>query len=317
MLMYEQLAVDKLNNQLIIELQKDSRQSNRRLAATLGVVEDTVKRRIDHLLSSGNIQLTVLPELKRLGFPVRVFFLLDVEPAKLEQIAEKLCKISCLRFVGRCVGFARLNIRGDFESMESTVDFTANKLGKISGINTIETRIEFEEIKKQYLSLYVTPTFNSSSVTQSKFNLSQTDTQIILQLQRNSRAPLKEIATSVELSEATVHRRIKELVQAGIIKFTAIPNPSMFGYGSGCAVHIQTRPNDIRTVARQVIQYPNVAYVGITSGPNQITATVFAPSVEALSIFVKQEIEKNAGVVRVAAITFLEVLKQRYSWLEA
>jgi Lrp/AsnC family transcriptional regulator for asnA, asnC and gidA len=314
--MFEDLPGDKLNHQLIIELQKDSRQSNRRLAANLGVVEDTIKRRIEQLVASGNLRLTVLPELKKLNFPIRVVFTLDVKHEKLDKIAERLCKLPSLRFVGRCIGFSRIIIRGDFASRESMVDFTVEELGIIEGITSIDTRIEYEEIKKQYLSLDGTQNADKSTSQMESFSISNTDRHIILILQNNARAPLKEIAAEIDLSEATVHRRIKELVSAGIIRFTAIPNPSIFGCSSGCAVYIQTTPGKIRAVARQVIQYPNIAYVGITSGPYQISATVFAASVEALSAFVKQEIEKIDGVVRIAAITFIEAFKQRYTWLD-
>jgi Lrp/AsnC family transcriptional regulator, regulator for asnA, asnC and gidA len=139
-----------LDHRIIIELQDDPRQSNKRLAMTLGIAEATVRRRIENMISSGNLMLTALPNLKMFGFPTHVYIVLRSERSKFNDVGEQICQIPNLRFVSHCIGGADFFIRGDFPSVDALSDFVVNDLGMIKGILKIETMLEYKQFKRTH-----------------------------------------------------------------------------------------------------------------------------------------------------------------------
>ena len=129
--------MDILDRRIIALLQKDPRQSNRRLAQYLNIDEHTIKKRIENLVSSGTVILTVLPNLKQLGYSFRVFMLLDVDHSKFEEVGKQLCQMPEIGFVGYCIGFTKFYVRGDFTSTHSLSQFSREKLGGVQGIKCI------------------------------------------------------------------------------------------------------------------------------------------------------------------------------------
>jgi Lrp/AsnC family transcriptional regulator for asnA, asnC and gidA len=303
--------MNELDRALIKELQKDPRQTNKHLAVSLGITENTARRRIDHLVSSGNLIFTVLPDLRKLGFPIRAYIFLHVDHLKIGEVSEQLCKIPCLRFVSHCIGFADLYARGDFSSLESMSDFILDNLGKINGISRVETKLVCKELRREYSYIMTTPpefqTINSV--------IEQVDVNLIRQLQKNARSTLKELAQQTRLSDATVHRHIKELVYSGIIAFRAIPSERIIGYSAESFISIQTELDKTHTVAEEMKKYPQVRYLGYISGPIQLLAGIHASSTENLSEFVTKELIKIKGIIGIETISFLKVLKQTFTWI--
>jgi len=304
-----------LDRKIIIELQNDPRQSNKRLATALGIAEATVRRRIDNLISSENLILTALPNLKMFGFPIHVYIILRSERSKFQEVGEQICQIPSLRFVSHCIGGADFFIRGDFPSVETMSDFIVNDLGTIKGISQIETMLEYKQFKRTHDRLGISQLTKTSSSDVIDIIINESDYQLIRQLQKNARATLKEIATHVGVSEATIHRRIKELVNSGAIEFTAIPDESKDTYILHTIISLRIELTMIPQVAEAITQYSQVNYVGLVSGPNQLMVGIHAESAEELLSFVTQEISKIKGIISLESLTLLKVLKQKYTWL--
>ena len=60
--------MDRLDHDLMVELQKDGRQSYTHLADLLNVSEATVRNRFNRLLSHGIIKIKAAPNLQALGY---------------------------------------------------------------------------------------------------------------------------------------------------------------------------------------------------------------------------------------------------------
>jgi Lrp/AsnC family transcriptional regulator for asnA, asnC and gidA len=307
--------MDELDRSIIIELQKDPRQSNRRLAQSLDIDEHTVRRRIENLILSRSTILTVLPNLKMLGYPIRVYMLLEVEPPRIDEISKQLCQMSQFGFVSHCIGFAKFYVRGDFTSLEFMVKFTNDVLGKIPGIVSVETMIECQKLKNTYYHHRMTQPVQPVVQQLEGLCLNKIDRSLITQLQKNARAPLKELAQIVGVSQMTIHRRIKDLVNTRTIEYVAIPNIEDIGYSTISYARLQVKPDMITEVAKSISNYSQTHYVGVISGPTQILVGMFALSPQVISEFVISELSKIDGIVKIESFAFFQVLKQSFTWI--
>ena len=92
------------------------------------------------------------------------------------------------------------------------------------------------------------------------------DKKIIEMLQTNGRSPNARIAREVGVSEGTVRRRLRRLVQDEIIRVVAVPDPEKMGFNTVALVGIQADPDKIDDVARMLAQLDETQYVSLTTG---------------------------------------------------
>jgi Lrp/AsnC family transcriptional regulator, regulator for asnA, asnC and gidA len=306
--------MDSLNRDIIIELQKNPRISARKLALSLSVNTHTVKKRIENLISSNSIVLTALPDLKRLGYPIRAFFLLEVDQIKIDELEKQLCHLSQIHFISNCVGFNKFWLRGDFATIDSVKDFIKKDLGKIQGINRTETIIELERLKYTYCyDQFADKTY--VSLPHSKdYGLSEIDYLLIKELQKNARVPLKELSHTVGMSQMTVHQHIRRLLSSKIIELTAIINISDFGYQNSHA-RIEVKPDMIEEVAASCVKFPQIITAIITSGPTNLLVIMNGDSKEIIPDFVTRELSKINGIIRIEFFAFYKMVKNNFTWL--
>ena len=316
--------MDELDHRLIYELQPDPRKSISRLAKSLGITEATVSRRIERLLSSGELFITALPDLKTFGYITSAYILLRTSPSsRSSEIAQYLCQSPSLWYISTCEGWADIFLRGDFTSNENLADFITDYLGKIPGISGIETLVELKPIKKRTFGIekrtFGIEKRDVTGTVEKKLNdviFDEIDHHIILELQKDSRTPLKKLADDVGLSKPTVYKRIKNLVLSGAIDLTAIPNTVEVNFPVACLLGVEAELPQIKEVAKSISQYTQVVTVGLYSGPKQILASIYPVSPEDLLRLVNQEIVKIEGVIRTDLLLQLKAFKQRYSWFQ-
>jgi len=307
--------MDELDRKLIEALQNNSRQSYTQLAKAVGVVKSTARRRLEKLISSGDIIPTALPNLEKFGYSIHTLIGLQVDRQKITEIAEQLCHCSSIRMLNTCTGFSDIFFRADFKSKEDLTDFISDYLGKLNGIAKINTMLEYKEIKRTHNRIEFSSRNRMKTLRKDDFIITDADRQLIVKLQKNSRIPLKELAKDMQMSESTIHRRIKVLVNSGAIELTAVPNFTKIGYTVTCIIGIEVELSKIHDVAESLSRYSNVNYVGLYSGPMPIIVGADAFSDTMISNFVSNELLKIAGITRVSTLVSLNVLKRTFTWL--
>ncbi len=142
--------------------------------------------------------------------------------------------------------------------------------------------------------------------------MDELDRKIIQILQENGRASNARIARDVGVSEGTVRRRLQSLLQEGIIKVVALPDPEVLGYNTEALVGIQVDPDKIDEVARQLAALKESSWVSVTTGSFDIFCWVTLPSSEDLGNFLKSEVGTISGVRRTETFVSLMVRKRNY-----
>ncbi len=142
--------------------------------------------------------------------------------------------------------------------------------------------------------------------------MDELDRKIIQILQDNGRASNARIARDVGVSEGTVRRRLQSLLQDGIIKVVALPDPEVLGYNTEALVGIQVDPDKIDEVAKQLSALKESSWVSVTTGSFDIFSWVTLPSSEDLGNFLKSEVGTISGVRRTETFVSLTVRKRNY-----
>ena len=124
------------------------------------------------------------------------------------------------------------------------------------------------------------------------------DSQIIEILKKDGRASNAGIARDVKVSEGTVRRRLKRLVDDGFIQVMAVPDAQKMGLNSRALVGLQVAPDQIDAAAAALEQLPEVTWVTMTSGQFDIFAWAALPSPEELGSFLRQQVGSIPGVRR-------------------
>ena len=135
------------------------------------------------------------------------------------------------------------------------------------------------------------------------------DSEIIGILQNDGRASNAGIAREVGVSEGTVRRRLKRLVDEDFIKVVALINHRRLGYSSEAIVGIQVDPSIVDQVADAVSMLVEVSWVVVTTGAYDIFVWVEVHSAEELGIFLRRKLGVISGVRRTETFVNLGIRK--------
>ena len=137
----------------------------------------------------------------------------------------------------------------------------------------------------------------------------QLDRKIIAILRQDGRASNAGIARKVGVSEGTVRRRLKNLVQEEFIQVVALPDAAKMGNKSQALIGVQVDPDKVDVVADALKSLPEVTWVAVTTGSYDVFAWATLPSAEALGIFLRAKVGTVVGVRRTE--TFVNLDKMR------
>lgn len=143
-------------------------------------------------------------------------------------------------------------------------------------------------------------------------DVDELDHLIIEILQQNGRTSNATIARQIEVSEGTVRRRLKKLIDEEIIKIAAVPEPERLGYYAEALVGVQVDPDKIDGVAGSLVALKEASWVSVSTGSIDIFAWVILPSSEELGEFLKSKVGTISGVRRTETFVSLSVRKRHY-----
>ncbi|MSQ12307.1 MAG: Lrp/AsnC family transcriptional regulator [Dehalococcoidia bacterium] len=142
--------------------------------------------------------------------------------------------------------------------------------------------------------------------------MDELDRKIVAILQADGRASNAKIAREVGVSEGTIRRRLKRLVQQGLITVTAIVEPNKLGYQTEALIGVQVDPNSIDSVVAELGKFKEASQVTVATGAFDIFVSVNVHSGEELGSFLKNKIGSVDGVRRTETFVILSTPKRGY-----
>jgi Lrp/AsnC family transcriptional regulator for asnA, asnC and gidA len=142
--------------------------------------------------------------------------------------------------------------------------------------------------------------------------MDELDNRIIEILQTDGRASNAHIAREVGVSEGTVRRRLRRLIQDGVINVIAVPDLEKMGFNTAALVGLQTDPGRIDGVADALSKLKEVHFVSLTTGAQDVFIWVALSSSEALGDFLRNKVGVIPGVRRTETYVNLAIKKRTY-----
>ena len=147
------MILDKLDQDIILELQKDGRQSYVDLAKLLGVTEATVRNRVKHLVDKGTIKITALPDLESLGYKFMGILGMQVQLSDLRSVAAQLIKHPNVCYLANVTGRYEFIAIIATKTSREFADFMENVVSAIPSVIRTETFVNLNIYKGQAIGL--------------------------------------------------------------------------------------------------------------------------------------------------------------------
>ncbi len=147
--------------------------------------------------------------------------------------------------------------------------------------------------------------------------LDELDRNIISLLQYDGRIPYTKVATELGVTEGTVRRRVKQLLDDGILQIVAIVRPHDLGWTEVAMIGISVQSNLLTTVADKISNLPEVAYLFQAAGEFDLFAEVFCRDRDHFVSFLNNRLQQIPGVERTQSFLILKMHKLSYRWGES
>jgi Lrp/AsnC family transcriptional regulator for asnA, asnC and gidA len=148
-------------------------------------------------------------------------------------------------------------------------------------------------------------------------HLDEVDRAIIAHLQYDGRMPFTDIAAELGLSEGSVRRRVKLLVDDGILQIVGIVEPQYLDWQAAAMVGVSVQPGHIEAAAEQIARFAEVTYLFMASGGFDLFVEVYCRDRDHFASFLSEQLQKVSGVERTETFMILKMYKLSYRWGEA
>lgn len=146
-------------------------------------------------------------------------------------------------------------------------------------------------------------------------NLDAIDQKIIAILQQDGRTSNVDIARRVDISEATVRKRLERLLADGVIRITAVPNAAKIGFSTITFLTMSIDLSKVDQIAAQLERVPEVRAIHYTTGESDLVVEAWFPSNDALLHFLTHQVASIPGIRQTATSHVLRTMKDSSEWV--
>ncbi len=310
---------DGLDLRLLSALALDGRASFSRIAAVLGVSDQTVARRYRRLCAEGGLRVVLMRDAHRLGedqWMLRVRCAPDSAPA----IGEALAKRSDTYWVGLASGGTEVLcltrprspldhddlLLGRLPRTPSVVEIRAHQLlhrfygGAQSWVSKLDalTAAETEALRPR------------RAPDPAPARITPQDGPLLAALERDGRATYPEVQRATGLTESAAKRRLTALLASGAVFVDSECDPGILGRPVAAILWITAAPATLHSVGEALAGHTPIAHASAATGPCNIIATALAESTADLYAYLSGPLGRLEGVQHVETTVFLRRIKQ-------
>ena len=140
------------------------------------------------------------------------------------------------------------------------------------------------------------------------------DRRLIRLLQKDGRMPNNAIAQELGISEFTVRRRLKRLLDSQTIRIVAVGNPIDLGFEITGNLKIKIDLKKTQNVLEHLKKIDALVWVALTTGGTDIDVDFVARSLKEFQELVFDKISNIDGVRSTEASLMVELVKDKYDW---
>jgi Lrp/AsnC family transcriptional regulator for asnA, asnC and gidA len=151
-------------------------------------------------------------------------------------------------------------------------------------------------------------------VNSSNKKLDRVDCRLIRLLQKDGRMPNNTIAQHLGISEFTVRRRMKKLLDSGIIKIVAVANPIDLGFEIAGNLKIKIDLKKADAVLEELKKIDSLIWVALTTGGTDIDVDFVTRSLKEFQQLIFKKISQIDGVQSTETSLMVDLVKDTYDW---
>ena len=135
------------------------------------------------------------------------------------------------------------------------------------------------------------------------------DSQIVQILKKDGRASNAHIARALGVSEGTVRRRLKMLIDSDVVHVNVSLDPAKMGLTTEAIIGLEVDPDKMDPVCASLADFDEIGYVTLTTGAVDVFAWGRFSSTESLGLFLRSKVGKIPGVRRTETYMCISVRK--------
>lgn len=143
--------------------------------------------------------------------------------------------------------------------------------------------------------------------------LDDIDKAIIRALQVDGRMSYAKLGPEVGLSQAAVRQRVQRLTDSGVVQVVAVTDPLSVGFTVQAMIGVRA-DGDLRSLGTSLAAIDEIDYVVVTSGSYDLLLEVVCEDADQLLVLVNDTIRATPGVRSAEVFTYLDLVKQTYTW---
>ena len=139
--------------------------------------------------------------------------------------------------------------------------------------------------------------------------LDELDQKLVTHLQKSGRMSNVTLAKELGVSERTVRNRIKNLLDKGMVKISAVPDLEALGYNFTGIVGLQVQLGRLKSIAAELAKHPNICYIVNVTGQYDFIVIVMAKSPKEFADIMENFVSPIPGILRTETYVGLNTFK--------
>jgi len=317
--------MDRVDRQIVHCLQRDGRASFRRIAAVVGVSEQTVARRYRSLHADGALRVLVLPDARATG--KRTWFArFRCRPNAADALAEVIAAREDVSWVSVTAGGSEIIcvIRSDPASAQGSVllhrlprtnqvlSFDAYQVLRVHVGGEAEWLSFGDPLSDEQVTRLLAeagPGAGSSSSPPSG-PVRTEDAPLLTALARDGRAGVVELARSTGWPPSRVSARVDELLATGAAQVEVDIALERFGFHAMAYVWLSVAPGELESTGHALSLHPETSFAAAVTGTANLMTAVNCRDAEELYAYVTTKVGGLRAVHQAEVVPVLRRVKQ-------
>ncbi len=314
--------LDELDRQMVQALQIDGRAPFSRIAAVLGVSDQTVARRYRKLCTLGGLRVLGVADEKRLG-QTRWFVRLRCTPDAAETLAGVLARRDDTSWVGLASGGTEVicTIRSRSRPERDALPF--DKLQRTPRVVSVSAHLLLHTFyggspgwfsksddaldPSQVEALLPPP---ADPLPDEPVVLDAADASLLAVLKQDGRATFAELQAATHQSESVVKRRLDYLRRTGVLYIDVQFDSRLLGYRMHALLWLTVAPAALSAVGTALAGHREVAFASAITGQSNVVAVTIFREAGGLYPYLSEKIGALEGVQQVETAPVLRQIKQ-------
>ena len=138
------------------------------------------------------------------------------------------------------------------------------------------------------------------------------DESLVQLLEKDAAQSSEALAKQLNVSAVTVRRRVRRLIQSGVLRIVAVVDPNKVGFPLTAVIAFDVAHDKLDSVTQLLASRPEVQWVSTTTGRFDVLVLVRFRSTNELSDFIQRELVDIEGVRDSETFICLDTKKGHY-----